>query len=117
MAYIKKYKEIYESRDSEFGFDDHAIWLDKRLIQDIIDKMRPNANSDTTSFVLSLKGFNEDYPIREDRSKKLPSTFGKQAAEWIDMDLIQDVIDRLNPQLNIHNVEYKENLISFLEGE
>jgi len=117
MTYIKKYKDLYESRDLETGFDEHAEWLDKNIIQDIIDKMRPGPDKDTKTFILSLKSFNDDYSIRGDRSKRMPSTMGKRAAEWVDMELVQDVIDRMNPHLNLHNVEYIENLISFLQGE
>ena len=106
MAHIKKFKEINE----EFFYSDS---YDVDLLQEVIEGMRPNNLSDGESFKEEIKKFNSKFPCKE--QKRLPSTFGKQVAWWIDMQIIQDVIDRMNTSLNQDSDKYKKELKEFLK--
>lgn len=106
MAHVKRYNEINE----EFYFND---WVDLDLLQSVIDHMKPGKEFSGDEFKQSLRGFNGEYDTVQ--QKRLPATFGKQVAEWVDLYLVQDVIDRMNPNLCQQSEEYKEDLKDFLK--
>jgi len=106
MAHVKRFKEVNES----FYFSD---WVDMDLLQSVIDHMKPGKESSGDEFKQSLRGFNNEYEVTV--QKRLPATFGKQVAVWIDLYLVQDVIDRMNPVLCKQSDEYKAELKNFLK--
>jgi hypothetical protein len=107
MAHIKRFDEINE----EFH---HSDYINLNLLQDIIDRMKPTGLGDEQEdFNFNLTQFNDKYPVKY--HKRFPATFGKQVANWIDLYLIQDVIDRMNPVLNPNANEYKKELKRFLQ--
>lgn len=107
MAHIKKF---YEINETFFYFNDN---IDLDLLQDVIDHMKPVGQDDNNQiFKKSLRKFNSGYSVKE--QKRLPSTFGKQVAWWIDLELVQDVIDRMNPVTCESSIEYKKDLKKFL---
>lgn len=109
MAHVKRFKEINES---VFYFSDY---VDLDLLQKVIDGMKPtseNREAANERFKKSLIGFNDNYTVKD--SKRLPSTMGKQVAWWVDLYLVQDVIDRMNPVVCKQADEYKKDLKEFL---
>jgi hypothetical protein len=106
MIHIKKFEEINE----EFYFSDE---YDVDLLQGVIEGMRPSKNSDSDEFKNRLREFNELHPCKE--SKRMAETLGKQVAWWVDLNLVQDVIDRMNSMLNKNAKKYKKDLKIFLQ--
>jgi hypothetical protein len=104
--HIKKFKEINEG----FYFSDE---YDVDLLQEVIEGMRPNKISDGEEFKEKLKDFNKLYPCKE--PKRLSEVLGKQVAWWVDLNLVQDVIDRMNHVLNKDADKYKKDLKIFLQ--
>ena len=103
MKHLKRFNETF------FYFSEI---VDKELIQQVIDKMNPNNdNKLSDNFKKSIIEFNKKYPIKE--SKRLPETMGKQVAWWVDMDIIQDCIDRMTDK--IISDKYKNDLKNFLK--
>ena len=66
----------------------------------------------TAALKEKLKKFNDEYQCVE--YKKSPFFMGKKVAWWIDLDLIQDTIDRMNSRLCDDSDEYIINLKKFL---
>jgi len=99
MAHIKRFNE---------NNDYYADWLDMDLLQKIIDKMKPRGDYDAESYKEAIREFNNLYPTAE--LERFPSIFGKRVAEWIDLDLVQDIIDRMNPKSCAKSEEYKRIL-------
>lgn len=106
MVRIKRYEDINES----FYFSE---WVDMDILQSVIDHMKPNKELSGNEFKQSLRGFNNEYEVTV--QKRLPATFGKQVADWIDLYLVQDVIDRMNPNLCDQSDEYKSELKNLLK--
>lgn len=105
MVHIKKFDEINE----DFFFSND---YDVDLLQDIVEGMRPTKFSDGEAFKRRLKEFNDKYPCKQ--QKRLSAILGKKVAWWIDLNLVQDVIDRMNITLNDDASKYKEDLKQFL---
>ena len=107
MAHIKRFEELNE----EFYFSNY---VDLDLLQGVIDRMRPTGlGEEEEDFNFELTQFNEKYPAKQ--HKRMPATFGKEVAHWIDLYLIQDVIGRMNPVLCARADEYKRELKKFLQ--
>jgi protein involved in temperature-dependent protein secretion len=106
MTHVKRYNEI----NDQFYFYD---WVDLDLLQSVIDHMKPDKSFTGYEFKQALRGFNDKYEIFQ--QKRLPVAFGKQVAEWVDLYLVQDVIDRMNPNLYQQSEEYKKDLKDFLK--
>lgn len=104
MAHVKRFQEINES----FYFND---WVDLDTLQRCIDKMKPTKDNGE-SFKDSLREFNDSYECIQ--QKKLPDTFGKQVADWVDLYLVQDIVDRMNPNLCKDSEQYKQDLKRFV---
>jgi hypothetical protein len=99
MAHIRRFNE-------SIGY--YPDWLDRDLLQKVIDGMKHRSEHDEESFKESIREFNNLYPVRT--QERLPSIFGKRVADWIDLDLIQDVIDRMNPNICVKSEKYKKIL-------
>lgn len=106
MARVKRFDEMNENF---FYFNDY---VDLNLLQDVIDGMKPTKDSDKDEFKKSLIKFNSNYNVRE--TKRLPATMGKQVAWWVDLFLVQDCIDRMNPSNCTNSEQYKKDLKEFL---
>lgn len=105
-----KIKKFYELNETFFYFSDY---VDLDLLQEIIEHMRPKKLDDNNrDFKISLMEFNDKYPVKE--QKRMPVVFGKQVAWWIDLNLMQDVIDRMNPVSCKSADDYKKDLKKFL---
>lgn len=104
MLRVKKFNELNEAYDDS---------VDKDLIQRIIDKMKPDRGDTTLSdnFKESINEFNNKYTIKE--YKRIQNTMGKQAW-WIDIDIIQDCIDRMTDR--VISDKYKNDLDYFLNN-
>jgi hypothetical protein len=107
MIHVKKFKEINET------FFYYSDYVDLDLLQGVIERMRPGKNNNRENFKENLKIFNEEYSVTQ--HKRLPDGLEKQVAWWIDLDLIQDVIDRMNPVLCEDSETYKIDLKHFIE--
>jgi hypothetical protein len=90
----------------------HAEWVDVYLLQEVIDNMKSSKTHNGEEFKKDLRAFNVDYKYQ---SSRFPSTLGKRVADWVDSDLVQDVIDRMNPHNNPRCEEYKAKLKEFVE--
>lgn len=99
MVHIKKFEELNERV--------FADWVDPELIQGVIDNMNPRKTKE--GFIEELMRFNDQFLISGSQ-KRLPSVFGRQVADWVDLNVIQDVIDRMNPTLNKDHEIYKKRL-------
>lgn len=106
MAHVKRFDEINESF---FKFNN---FVDLDLLQMVIDKMRPIKDSSNDAFKKSLVKFNNNYTVKD--TKRLPVTMGKQVAWWVDLFLVQDCIDRMNPVNCTEADQYKKDLKEFL---
>lgn len=102
--------KTFEQFNEQFYFND---WVDLDLLQSVIDKMKPTMNLSGDEFKKSIKLFNNNYTVNNER---LPSTFGKRVADWVDLDIVQDIIDRMNPNANPLHVEYKKKLKNLIEN-
>ena len=100
MTHIKKFNEMVHP------FQQYAEWLDRELIQQIINKMRSH-----NGFQQDLTEFNDNFNIKN--SNRFPAIMGKQTADYVDNDIIQDCVDRMNPHLS--NEEQSENYKKELE--
>lgn len=103
--HIKRFQEVNE----QFHYSDY---IDLYLLQGCIEGMRPNRTTTGDEFKQKLREFNSQYACKEE--KRLPNNFAKDVAYWIDLNLIQDVIDRMNPVLCNKAYEYKKDLKNFL---
>lgn len=103
MAHIKRFNEMVHH------FSQYAEWLDRGLIQKVIDKMKFD-----NKFKFELSTFNTNYPVKN--TNKFPSNMGKQVADWIDIDIVQDCVDRMNPHLSSESQsdDYKRDLEEFV---
>lgn len=113
MAHVKRF---YEVNESFFHFSDY---IDFELLQKVIDAMRPKGKGwqldySADEFKQALREFNEKYPIKE--HKRLPETFGKGVAHWVDLNLVQDVIERMNPVICRDAEAYKIDLENFIKN-
>jgi hypothetical protein len=92
-------------------FQQYAEWLDRELIQKVINNMKTSDR-----FKQSLAEFNDRYPVKN--SNRFPSNMGKQTADWVDIDIIQDCVDRMNPHLSNEeqSERYKKELEEFTNG-
>ena len=106
MARVKRFDEMNENF---FHFSDY---IDLDLLQKVIDGMRPTKSSDGEDFKKSLIDFNDSYKVKG--TKRLPATMGKQVAWWVDLFLVQDCIDRMNPVNCVNSEQYKKDLKEFL---
>lgn len=106
MAHVKRFDEINEN----FYFND---WVDLDTLQKCIDNMKPTKTNDAEAFKTSLKDFNDNYDCVQ--QKRLPAAFGKQVADWVDLYLVQDIIDRMNPNLCQDSEQYKQDLKNFVK--
>ena len=106
MTHIKRFNEM-----TAHPFRQYADWLDKTLIQKVIDGMK-----DGEMFKSDLSRFNSDYPIKN--NNRFSSNFGKETADWVDIDIVQDCVDRMNPHLSSKNQseKYKMDLLDFVEN-
>jgi len=103
MAHIKRFNELNEN--NTFFFSE---WVDKYLLQDVIDHMKPGKGFTGDVFKEALEEVNNTYPTTN--QSRLPVSFGKQVADWVDLYLVQDVLDRMNPALCDRSEEYNEEL-------
>ena len=103
MAHIKRFKELNEN--NTFFFSE---WVDKDLLQDVIDHMKPGKGHTGEEFKESLRDLNTKFEIRE--QKRFPTSFGKQVADWVDLYLVQDVLDLMNPAINGRCNDYMREL-------
>jgi len=108
MAKVKRFKDINEN-NNVFNYSD---WLDRDLLQGVIDGMKPRSEHDGETWKEAMREFNNLYPVVN--QERLPSSFNKQVADWVDLDLVQDVIDRMNPRLCDKSEEYKRDLKEML---
>lgn len=104
MAMIKRFKDIMKNETTFYYNENYDI----DIIQSVIDKMKPINGNEHIIFKEKLRDLNIDYQVKD--SKRLPEIFGKQVAWWIDLNLIQDVIDRMNSVMNPKSSEYIEEL-------
>lgn len=104
MANIKRFKDMTKNETFFYYNDNYNI----DIIQSIIDKMKPISEKEHLIFKDELKNLNNKYPVKN--SKRLPESFGKRVAWWVDLNLIQDVIDRMNSIMNPYNSEYIKDL-------
>ncbi len=114
MIKINKFNEFNSLKENISNQNSHySEYVDINILDDIIENMRPNKNSDGELFKSKLRLLNSEYNCSN--NKRSPSTFGKKVAWWVDLDLIQDVIDRLNNKLCDNSEEYKSELKNLLE--
>lgn len=107
MVHIKKCNEVNE----EFFY--YNDYYDVDLLQKVIEGMRPSKDYDGEDFKKELKEFNSKYSCKE--QKRLSDMLGKKVAWWVDLYLVQDVIDRMNVKLNNEADKYKKDLKNFLQ--
>jgi hypothetical protein len=106
MTHIKRFNEMVSH-----PFRQYADWLDKVLIQKVIDGMKSG-----NMFKSELSMFNSNYPVKN--NNKFPSNLGKETADWVDIDIVQDCIDRMNPHLSseYQSERYKMDLLDFVQN-
>lgn len=107
MTHIKRFDELNE----EFFY--YSDYYDLDLLQEVIEGMRPSKETNGEYFKKELREFNAQYPCKH--QKRMSNVFGKQVAWWVDIELFQDVIDRMNSALNKNASKYKEDLKYFLQ--
>lgn len=102
MPYIKRFENINESSSNG--------WVDNQSIRLVVEAMKPN-NSDPGYFKIALKSFNSQYKTREKEEKITESL---NTVNWADMNLIQEVLYRMDPKMCDKSEQYKNELRSFL---